>query len=307
MTFRHHLTAFTLLALFTGSLPADAAVTNTVTAKGTAPGGAAGAITSTASASVDVEDSAPDIQVVRSWSFAPGGDTNSNGLVDAGDKIVYSYAVHNSGNVTLTNVNVNDIHDGTGAPLSFLTPVSVTTDNDTMNDSVDSGTADNDWDKLGPNDFITFTSQPYTVTPGDFAAVTSADADLDGTVTASGTNNSGTGAATVFGTGADSVPLNVIPSLEVTKVASLDTNVPAGTPITYTYHVKNNGTVPINNVMLHDTHKGVLDALIPQFSSWAVVTTSTVSGNTINTLAPGDEAVFTATYTVTQSDVDTLQ
>jgi large repetitive protein len=312
MTLRFILTSFTALALTTMSLPAYAAVTNTVTAKGTAPGGAAGAITSTATANVDMEDSAPAIEVVRSWSFAPGGDANNNGLVDAGDQIVYSYAVHNSGNTTLADVNVNDIHDGTGASLIFVTPVSVTTDNGsipagTKNDSTDAGTGDGDWDRLGPNDFITFTSQPYTVTPGDFASVTSADADIDGTVTVSGTNSSGVGSPTVSGTSAAPVPLNVIPSLEVTKVASLDTNVPAGTPITYTYHVKNNGTVPINNVTLHDTHKGVLDALVPTFSSWAVVTTSTVSGNTINTLAPGDEAIFTATYTVTQSDVDTLQ
>ena len=312
MTFRFFLASFATLLVMSGSLPAYAAVTNTVTAKGTAPGGAAGGVTSTATENVDMEDSTPSLAVVRSWTFAPGGDANNNGLVDAGDQIVYSYAVHNTGNVSLADVNVNDIHDGTGAALNFVTPVSVTTDNGsvpagTLNDSTDSGAGDGDWDLLGPDDFITFTSQPYTVTPGDFAAVTSADADLDGTVTVSAANNSGTGPATVSATGAAPVPLNVIPSLEVTKVASLDTNVPAGTPITYTYHVKNNGTVPINNVTLRDTHKGVLDALVPQFASWAVVTTSTISGNTINTLAPGDEAIFTATYIVTQSDVDTLQ
>jgi uncharacterized repeat protein (TIGR01451 family) len=312
MTFRFSLATFALIAITVASLPAYAAVTNTVTAKGTAPGGPANGVTSTANASVDMQDSAPAVAVVRSWSFAPGGDANSNGLVDAGDKIVYSYAVHNTGNISLADVNVNDVHDGTGAALAFITPVSVTTDNGTLpagtlNDSTDSGTGDGDWDKLGPNDFITFKSQPYTVTVGDLAALTSADGDLDGTVTVSATNNTGTGPATVSGTSAAPVPLNVIPSLEVTKVASLDTNVPAGTPITYTYHVRNNGTVPINNVTLRDTHKGVLDALVPMFSSWAVLTTSTITGNTINTLAPGDDAVFTATYIVTQSDVDTLQ
>jgi uncharacterized repeat protein (TIGR01451 family) len=312
MTIRLRIASLAFALVTVGAFPAHAAVTNTVTATGTAPGGTAGAITATATENVDMQDSAPAVAVVRSWSFAPGGDANNNGLVDAGDQIVYSYAVHNTGNVSLADVNVNDAHDGTGLPLAFVTPTSVTTDNGTapagtINDSTDSGTGDGNWDLLGPNDFITFTSLPYTVTPGDFAAVTSADGDLDGTVTVSGTNNSGTGAPTVSGTDAVPVPLNVVPSLEVTKVASLDTNVPAGTAITYTYHVKNNGTVPINNVTLHDTHKGVLDALVPQFASWAVVTTSTISGNTINTLAPGDEAVFTATYVVTQSDVDTLQ
>ena len=183
----------------------------------------------------------PAIAVVRTWTFAPGGDVNNNGLVDAGDQIVYSYAVHNTGNVTLADVNVNDIHDGTGAALAFVTPTSVTTDNGsagagTLNDSSDVGaTADGDWDVLGPDDFITFTSQPYIVVAGDLTAPTSADGDIDGTVTATGNYNPGTGNTTVTGTGSAPVPLNQVPSLEVSKVASQDTNVPAGTVITYTY------------------------------------------------------------------------
>jgi uncharacterized repeat protein (TIGR01451 family) len=238
---------------------------------------------------------------------------NSNGLVDAGDQIIYTYVVHNNGNVSLTDVNVNDIHDGTGAPLTFVTPTVVTTDNGnapagTLNDSVDNGTiSDGDWDKLGPDDFITFTSAPYTVVPGDLTAPTSADADIDGTVTAAGSYDPGTGPSTVTGTGSAPVPLNIVPSMTVSKVASQDTNVPAGTIITYTYRVRNTGTVPITNVTLTDTHKGVVGALTPTFALWITNTGSTNTGNTINTLAPGDEAEFTAQYTVTQSDVDTLQ
>ncbi len=302
-----------VLMLMAGSIPAYTAVNNSVVASGTSPSGPPGGVTATANESVDVADDVPAVVVVRSWSFAPGGDVNSNGLVDAGDQIVYSYVVQNSGNVTLTDVNVNDIHDGTGAPLAFITPVSVTTDNGTapagtLNDSSDVGAVnDGDWDVLGPNDFITFTSQPYTVVPGDLSAPTSSDGDLDGTVTASGNYNPGAGAVTVSGTNSAPVPLNVIPSLEVSKVASQDTNVPAGTVITYTYRVRNNGTVPITNVTLSDTHKGVLNALTPTFASWITDTGSSNTGNTIDVLAPGDEAEYTATYTVTQSDVDTLQ
>jgi uncharacterized repeat protein (TIGR01451 family) len=302
-----------LLIVMAGALPAYAAVTNTVTATGTAPSGPAGGVTSTATENVDMQDSAPAVAVVRSWSFAPGGDVNSNGLVDAGDQIVYSYVVHNAGNVTLKDVNVNDLHDGTGAPLAFVTPASVTTDNGsapagTLLDSTDvSATNDGDWDSLGPDDYITFTSQPYTVVPGDLSAPTSSDGDMDGTVTASGNYDPGTGNTTVTGTDSIPVPLNIVPSLVVSKVATPNTNVPAGTLVTYTYLVKNNGTVPITNVTLSDTHKGVPNALVPNFVSWETNTGSTNTGNVINTLAPGDEAKFTASYTVTQSDVDTLQ
>lgn len=301
-----------LLMLMAGSLTAYAAVTNSVTATGTAPSGPPNGVTDTANESVDVEDDAPAVSVVRSFTLT--NDVNGNGLVDAGDSIVYNYAVHNSGNVTLTDVNVSDVHDATGAPLTFVTPAAVTTDNGTLpagtlNDSSDVGaTNDGDWDILGPDDFITFTSAPYTVLPGDIVLPTStADNDIDGTVTASGSYDPGAAPVTVNGTGSSPVPLNIVPSLEVTKVADLDTNVPAGTTVTYTYRVRNNGTVPITNVTLADTHKGVLNALTPQFVSWVVDTGSSNTGNVIDVLAPGDEAEFTATYVVTQSDVDTLQ
>lgn len=304
-----------LLLAMAGSLPAYAAVTNSVTASGTAPSGPPGGVTANANESVDVEDDTPSVAVVRSWSFVPGptGDVNSNGLVDAGDQIVYSYVVQNAGNVTLTDVNVNDLHDGTGAALAFVTPTSVTTDNGsapagTLNDSSDVGaTSDGDWDVLGPNDFVTFTSQPYTVVAGDLVAGTSADGDIDGTVTAQGNYDPGAAPVTVSGTGSAPVPLNLVPSLEVSKVASQDTNVPAGTVITYVYRVRNNGTVPVTNVTLTDTHKGVVNALTPTFATWITDTGSSNTGNVIDVLAPGDEAEFTATYTVTQSDVDTLQ
>jgi uncharacterized repeat protein (TIGR01451 family) len=302
-----------LLAAASIFQPANAAVTNTVSVTATAPSGAPGGVTGTASATVDVQDAAPAIDVVRSWSFAPGGDVNNNGLVDAGDQIVYSYVVHNGGNVTLKDVSAADVHDGTGAPLAVVTPVSVTTDNGssgagTVNDSSDVGAnSDGDWDVLGPDDVITFVSQPYTVLPGDLSAPSSSDNDIDGTVTATGNYDPGTGNTSVSGTSSVAVPLNIIPKLVVTKVASQTTNVAAGAPVTYTYRVKNDGTVPISNVTLHDTHKGVLDALVPSFASWVTNTGSSVVGNTITLLAPGDEAEFTATYIVTQNDVDTLQ
>jgi uncharacterized repeat protein (TIGR01451 family) len=262
-----------------------------------------------------VQDDAPAVDVVRSWAFAPAGDLNNNGLVDAGDQIIYTYQVTNNGNVTLANVGVNDVHDGVGAALVDVTPTVVTTDSGsvaagTLNDSSDlASNNDGDWDVLGPGDVIRFTSQPYTVVAGDLVATTSADGDIDGTVTASGSYNPGGGAVTVQDTGVASVPLNIVPSLEVLKVADQDTNVPAGTVVTYTYTVRNNGTVPITGVTLADTHKGVLNALVPTFVAFNVNTGSTNTGNdgTIEVLGPGDEAEFTAQYTVTQSDVDTLQ
>jgi uncharacterized repeat protein (TIGR01451 family) len=270
---------------------------------------------------VDVEDDAPDIAVVRSFVFAPGGDVNNNGLADAGDQIIYNYVVTNSGNVTLRDVDVSDVHDATGAPLTYVTPTSVTTDAGsagagTLNDSSDVGaTADGDWDILGPDDVITFVSGPYTVQPGDIILATSlADGDIDGTVTASGDYDPGAAPVTVDGTSTSSVPLNIVPSISVAKVASPDTNVPAGTTVTYTYTVTNTGPVPITNIALADTHNGSGPAPVPGneaiFSDVGPANDSsdaTVNDGIWSVLAPGDQITMTGTYVVTQSDVDTLQ
>jgi uncharacterized repeat protein (TIGR01451 family) len=308
----HNAICVSALLLFASAGPALATINNSVTVTGTPPGGPPNSTTSSTSETVDVIDSAPTISLVKSWVFAPGGDVNGNGLADAGDKIVYSYLVTNTGNVTLDNVATTDVHDGVGAPLAILTPASVTTDvgtvpAGTLGDSVDNGLVnDGDWDKLGPGDAITFTST-YTVVPGDLTAPTSADSLLDSTATATGTYTGNPPPVPVSATSSVSVPLNVAPALLVSKSASPDTNVPAGTVVTYTYTVSNTGNVPITNVTLADTHKGVPGALTPAFQSFTTNTGSTNSGNTITLLQPGDVATYTATYTVTQNDVDTRQ
>lgn len=292
--------------------PAFATINNTVTVKGTPPGGPADSVTATSSKSVDVQDAAPAITVVKSWTFAPGGDVNGNGLADTGDKINYAYLVTNSGNVTLDQVTVSDAHQGVGAALTIATPTSVTTDNGTaaagtLNDSTNNNLVnDGNWDKLGPGDVITFTSS-YTIVAGDLTAPTSADGHLDNLATVSGAYTGNGAPVNVTATSAASVPLNIAPALTVSKTATPDTNVPAGTVVTYTYTVTNTGNVPITNVTLADTHNGIPGALVPAFQSFTTNTGSTNSGNTITLLQPGDVAVFTANYTVTQNDVDTRQ
>lgn len=312
-----------LILLMSGSYAAYAAVTNTVTATGTGPSGPPGGVSATANESVDVVDDTPAINVVRNWSFVSGptGDVNGNTLADAGDQIFYTYVVTNSGNVTLADVNVSDVHEATGAVPAPITPTTVTTDNGstgagTLNDSSDVGaTADGDWDILGPADVITFTSGPYTVAPGDIVLATSlADDAIDGTVSASGSYDPGAAPIAVSGSSSAPVPLNIVPSLTVAKVASPDTNVPAGTTVTYTYTITNTGPVPITNVALADSHNGSGPAPVPgsetifQDNGTTNDSTDTTANDGIwSVLAPGDLITMTGTYVVTQSDVDTLQ
>ncbi len=104
------------------------------------------------------------------------------------------------------------------------------------------------------------------------------------------------------------------PDILITKTASPDINVAAGTTVTYTYEVTNIGNQPISNISLTDIHNG--SGAPPSPSNEALTEDNAIeddSSNSVNndgiwdTLAPFDKVTFTADYIVTQSDVDNLQ
>lgn len=298
-------------------LPAFATIDNTVTATGTGPG--ATTVSGTASANVDVANAAPTISVVETMVITT--DANGNGKADPGDVITYSYRVTNTGNVTLKDIIPTETNDGAGTTPVMVVPTAVTTDNGTLGDSSDAITTDNKWGVLGPLDVITFRST-YTVIAADITALgggtgtglsgnPEADSFLDDKISVAGTYTNTAAATTtpVSGTSRANTPLNIINKLDITKVPNVSTNVAAGTVVTYTYTVTNNGNTPITGITLSDTHNGIVGGLVPAFQSFTtnVGGLSTNTGNTITKLMPGDVAVYTATYTVTQADVDNRQ
>jgi large repetitive protein len=103
-------------------------------------------------------------------------------------------------------------------------------------------------------------------------------------------------------------------ALEVTKLAVPDADVTAGTLVTYTYTIRNAGTLVLSNVSLSDLHDGSGPAPVP--ANEALTTDAGVLNDSSDasandgiwsTLAPGDVITLTATYTITQNDVDTKQ
>lgn len=117
--------------------------------------------------------------------------------------------------------------------------------------------------------------------------------------------------------------LSIVPRLDVVKTAVVQgTNaIPAGgvslgDVVEYTYAVRNNGNVAMNNVKLADDHLGQ-GAVNLTFGSCQILPgdDNVTSGNTsvgttdfqITTLAPRDIVTCTATYTVTQDNIDNLQ
>ncbi len=298
--------------------PAFATMDNTVTVTGTAPGGAP--VTDTATENVDMVDAAPVLTVTKVATYDLGaGVQTADGTTDelpAGTVITYTYTVTNDGNVGVTNVALSDDHgvDADGTLGTII--MGALTDNSPASDSTDDG-FDNDWDYLAPGDLVTWTAT-YTVTPADIATQSDdGDGDLENTVTASaGYTNSAGLPDTVTGTATEIVDLeDANPSLLVTKVADDTTDVVLNQVITYTYTVTNNGNVPITGIALSDAHGGSGTAPAPDADA-ATLTDNGTTGDSPNlttgdnewdTLAPGDVLTVTATYTVTQSDIDNLQ
>lgn len=105
------------------------------------------------------------------------------------------------------------------------------------------------------------------------------------------------------------------PSISVTKVADDTSDVVVGQSITYTYTITNDGNQTISNITLSDVHDGSGPPPTPD-ADGATLTDNGVTGDSTNSttgdgvwdaLAPGDVLTVTATYTITQNDVDTKQ
>jgi hypothetical protein len=141
--------------------------------------------------------------------------------------------------------------------------------------------------------------------------VTPAFADIENTATANGTYNGNPVASDPVTV---SVPVAQLATMQIVKQASPDTNVPAGTTVTYTYTVTNTGNQPITNVALVDSHLGSGAPPVPGNETLTLDsgTTNDSSDTAANdgvwsVLAPGDVITLTATYIITQTDVDTQQ
>ncbi len=182
-----------------------------------------------------------------------------------GDEIVYTYTILNSGNVTI-------------ADQPTLTDDKIPTASISCDAFPASG--------LGPTEFLTCTAT-YTVTQDDvdaggvtnIATATAVDTYNGGTITADATET------------VDSVRT---PAMTVEKEASDTSLVSAGDTITYTYTVTNTGNVTLEPITLSDSHTSA--------AGTALLTLQ--DGGVIATLAPDGVAILTATYTVTQADID---
>jgi len=318
-----------LLTTLGMTAPAFATIDNTVTARGTSPGGTANDVTAQDSESVDVEDTAPDFTITKVATQLNGNPLpdpdNANAVV--GDVVTYTYTFTNSGNTTINNVSFTDAHAGLGT-LTQNNDETLT-DNGTTGDSSDSVSGNGTWSSLAPEDVVTWTAS-YTVEQGDIDNNGGGDGNIDNTATFTATPVAGD-----FPVGK---PLDVseeldldtpAPSILVDKLATAinrdgtitaisdpdNANVQAGDIITYTYTVTNNGTTTLTNINLVDNVTAG-SGTAPTPANETLQNDNGTSGDSVDgtvddgnwdTLGVGDVITFTGTYTVTQDDVDTLQ
>ncbi|GAA1392337.1 hypothetical protein GCM10009639_23730 [Kitasatospora putterlickiae] len=195
--------------------------------------------------------------------------TASTGKLVAGEKVTYGFRVTNTGNVTLTDVKVTETaFTGSGT----LDPVSCPT-----------GAA-----SLAPGASVTCTAT-YTVTQADVDA-----GSVKNTATATGTPP--TGPPPVSPPSEVTITQPPAPAMTVAKTAatSRPDKLVLGETITYSFEVKNTGNVTLKDVK-------VTEGTFTGSGTLSPVTCPTAEAAS---LAPGATVTCTATYTVTQADVD---
>lgn len=108
----------------------------------------------------------PALNILKTGVFLVlGDDANGNGKADKNDKITYSFIVTNTGNVTISNVQINDAFLGAGIPPPSNGEL-ITGDVSPAGDSTDATANNSIWSSLAPADTVTFKGI-YIVTQGD--------------------------------------------------------------------------------------------------------------------------------------------
>ncbi|MGO2663223.1 DUF7507 domain-containing protein, partial [Mycetocola reblochoni] len=186
-------------------------------------------------------------------------------LYAAGDTVEYLFTIENTGNVTLDGVAVTDPRLGDDPRISY------------------------DWSstgegRLAPGEIVTATAE-YTLTQADIDAGV-----VRNTATVSGDAPQG---GSVTDEADDELTIPAGPALQVVKSATVPEGAAAGDEVAYRFVVTNIGNVTLGAVDVSDELPG-LGALVYDWSD----------AEAEGTLAPQQSVAATASYTLTQADLD---
>jgi len=230
----------------------------------------------------------PAIEAVKTAVVTDNGDT----VLGVDDVITYTITVENTGNVTLDGVGVADtLLDANGNALTLDAPgVSFV--------SADQGSSEGN---LLVGETATYTAS-YTLTQSDVDAGgvrNSVLADGDSPADTNVDDTSDDGDDTDGNTDDDPTETILLanPSISLLKTteALVDSNGDGvaggiGDIISYVFTIENTGNVTLTNIEVQDVLPGIV-----------------LMGGPIAQLVPGeiDDTTFTATYQITQNDIDT--
>jgi uncharacterized repeat protein (TIGR01451 family) len=187
-----------------------------------------------------------------------------------GQVISYQFIATNTGNLTLTSVGITDTQTApAGALTSGPTCVSL---------SSPTGACSGSTTTLAPGQSATFTAT-YTITQADLN-----NGSVSDSAVAIGTSPSNS--AVTSQSSSLTVDTLQSPGLSLVKSANPPTYSTVGTQIHYTYQVSNTGNTTLNGPFTVADNK------------------TTVTCPALSTLAPGASLTCTATYTITQADID---
>ncbi|WP_374688050.1 hypothetical protein [Promineifilum sp.] len=185
-------------------------------------------------------------------------------ITAAGQQVVYTFDVTNTGNVSLTGVSVSD-------PKCDAAPTGPT--GDTNNDG-----------KLGLLETWTFTCT-HTVTQAEMDAATGPNPKLHNVVTADSNE-------TPPDTDDLDIPISYNPGLNVEKSSTTALITAAGQPVLYQFTVTNTGNVTLTNVTVSDPKCDAAPARIAG------------DANNDGKLQVTETWVYTCTHTVTQAEMN---
>ena len=186
----------------------------------------------------------------------------------AGTTVNYSFVVTNTGNVDLTGVTLTDAQAPPAGSLAS-----------------------------GPTCPSTTLAAGASMTCTATYVITQADVDhgaVNDTATATGSPPAILGLPPATGTANGTVTIAAAPALSLTKTVAPATVTAAGQTVTYSFAVTNTGNVTVHGISIAET----------AFSGTGTLSPATCLATT---LAPGASTTCTATYTVTQADVDAGQ
>ena len=213
---------------------------------------------------------------------SPGIELVKTGVVAEDlSEVTYSFTLTNTGNTTLSSVKIDDPKLGTGA-IAMTWPGAAGT--------------------LAPGQIATGTAT-YTVTPADLdAGEVSNTAKGEGTPPPRIDPDDPTGpkipSVPVTDEDTEKKPLKQIPAITLEKNGTLDVSKPSqpGDTIDYTFTVTNSGNVTLTDVAVTDDM--LADAGVD------VVIAADAWPAAVGTLKPNEKVVGTASYELTQADID---